>query len=214
MKLASITTIACLVLAGAGIVQAQDDETRKHLLHELGGPFIVYRSNVQEELKLSDDQKQRLLGKLPDFLQEAMKTERLQGAEREKEMRFIRQKSSEELWPFLQGTLNAEQFTRLQQLELQHEGPAAVVGRPEIGKELKMTDGQRDQVVAVVKDMQKRMEALQQQAHSGGDLQAIRLKAIKIYEDQEGKIEAILSEAQRHRWKEMRGKPFDVFDDR
>ena len=43
-----------------GTAGAQDEEARKHFLHELGGPFFVSRDKVQEELKLSDDQKLKL----------------------------------------------------------------------------------------------------------------------------------------------------------
>jgi hypothetical protein len=214
MRLISIVHIAYLLLATAGIAAAQDEETRKHALHTLGGPFIVYRSNVQEELKLSDGQKQDLLGRLPDLLRETLKAlQRPEGAEREQEIRSIRQKSYEEFWPILKGTLNGEQFRRMQQLELQHEGPAALIGRPEIGNELKITEGQREQFVGVVQDMRKEMEPLLREARSSGDREGVRLKATKIYENQEEKIEAILNEAQKKQWKEMLGKPFDVFND-
>ena len=41
------------------------DEVRKQLVEALGGgSFLVFRDKVQEELKLSDDQKQRLMGNL------------------------------------------------------------------------------------------------------------------------------------------------------
>jgi hypothetical protein len=205
----SSAIIAFLLLAAACIARAQDEEARKHLLHTLGGPFIVYRTNVQEELKLSSDQKQALQEKLPGYLQEALD---LEAGDREQKQ-SIRQKSYEKLWAYLNVILTGEQLTRCRQLELQHEGPAALVGRPEIARELKITDAQRNQFIAVVQDMQKKMEPLTREAHSGGDREAIRLRATKIYEDQEGRIEAILSESQRKQWKEMYGKPFDVFND-
>ena len=36
-------------------------------------PFLVFRDKVPEDLKLSDEQKQKLLEKLPDYVQETMK---------------------------------------------------------------------------------------------------------------------------------------------
>jgi hypothetical protein len=45
-KLAILTS---LVLLFTNTASAQDEETRKHLLHELAGPFIIFRANVQEK---------------------------------------------------------------------------------------------------------------------------------------------------------------------
>ena len=64
MKLASITTISCLLLlAAVGLTRSQDEEARKHLLHELGGPYFISRDKVQVEMKLSDEQKQEYVSK-------------------------------------------------------------------------------------------------------------------------------------------------------
>src|SRR5258707_5540095 len=40
----------------------------------------------------------------------------------------------------------------------------------------------------------------------------IRPKMMKIRKEQEGKIEALLSDAQKKQWKEMLGKPLDLGD--
>ena len=97
LKFITITTIAFLLLAAAGIAWAQDEQTRKHVLHELGGPFFVSRDKVQEELKLSDDQKQKLREAMTDYVQETMKVveklKNLKAGEWKKEMRSHRQKS-------------------------------------------------------------------------------------------------------------------------
>ena len=196
-KLLTFTAITCLLLTAVGIVWAQDDEARKHQLHSLGGPFIVYRTNVQQELKLSDDQKQKLQANLPDYLRQDLKAS----------------EAREKLWAFLKGTLQAEQLKRFQQLELQHEGPAVLLGRPEIGKELNITDEQRAEFIGVVQDMRKKLEPLMKEAHSGGNREEIRVRATKIYGEQEARIEAILNDAQKARWKEMSGPRFDVFND-
>ncbi len=212
-----VTVIGSVALLFAGAAWAQDAEIRKHLLHELGGPFIVSRTNVQEELKLSDNQKQKLRKKLSDYVQETMKVvEKIDSQtaeEREQRMQAHRQKSSEKLWPFLKEILKAEQFKRLQQLELQHEGPPALMGRPEIARELKVTDEQRKQFMGVIQDMQRKIAPMIKEAQSGGNPQAIFPKVVKIRKDYDGKIETLLSGAQKIRWKEMRGKPFDVFID-
>ena len=198
-----------------GSAQEIPDEARKHLLDMLGGPFLIYRAKVREELKLSDKQKEKLLEKLPGYAQETMKVfEKLQDAkpeEREKKMQAHRQKSQDKLAAFLKETLKAKQLKRLQQLELQQQGRFAL-GRPEIAKALKITDEQRRQFMGVVQEMQKKIEPLIKEAQSGGNPQEIGPKIMKIRREQEGRIEAILSDAQKKQWKKMLGKPFALGD--
>jgi hypothetical protein len=192
------------------------DEARKQLVEALGGgPFLVFRDRVQEELKLSEDQKQALMGKIPDHFQETMKVfERikdLKPQEREKEMQSHRQKAREKLSALLKETLKAQQLKRLQQLELQQEGPFAL-GRPEIAKELHITDEQRQQFMGVVQEMQKKIEPLVKEAGSGGNPEEIRPKVMKIRKEHGGRIEAILSDTQQRQWQNLLGKPFDLGD--
>jgi uncharacterized protein YoxC len=214
MRLRSIaaitsTAIAFLLLV-VGITRAQDEETRKHLLHELGGPFFVSRDKVQEELKLSDEQKQKLRDKLTADLQEGGKlVERLKGVKggaREEAMR----PSYERLEAFLQENLKADQLKRFQQLKLQYDTPAIMV-RPEIVKELKITDEQRKQFMDSIQEMQKEIGPLTQMAHSGGNPQEILQKVTKLRQDCQGKIEALLSDAQKQQWVGMIGQPFVIW---
>jgi hypothetical protein len=192
------------------------DEARKQLAQALGVPFIVFRDKVQEELKLSDHQKQKLLENFRGHIQKTMiifeKIKDLKAEEREKEMQSHRRKSHKKLAAFLKETLKAEQLKRLQQLELRQEGLFALGGRPNIVKELKITDEQRKQFMGVVQEMQKKIEPLIQKAQSGGNPQEIGPKVMKIRKEHEGKIEAILSDAQKKQWKNMLGKPFDLGD--
>jgi hypothetical protein len=212
-----LAILGIMISMFAGIASAQDAEGRKHLLHELGGPFIVYRNNVQVELKLSNEQKQGLQERLPAIIQETTQVfENLQGLqteERKKAMQSFSQKSGEKFWVFLQQTLTAEQLKRFQQLELQHEGPVVLVDRPEVVKELQITNEERHQVMAIIQELQSKIEPLVKEARSGGNPKEILPIVIKIREAYDGKIEAILGGAQRKQWKEMRGKPFDVFID-
>jgi hypothetical protein len=76
------------------------DEARKHVVEALGGgAFLVFRDQVQEELNLSDDQKQKLLATFPEYAQQTKqvfdKIAELKPAEPEKELESHRQKSHE-----------------------------------------------------------------------------------------------------------------------
>ncbi len=213
-----VSLLMLLGLASAG-ASAQDvpEETRKEIARNLHGPFVVLREDVQEELKLTDDQKEAVAEYLREHIQDfGQFFESIHGLDREeheKKLQAFRQEAQEELASMLKDTLKEDQVKRLHQLELQQAGALALFhGGPEIAKALKITDDQRKQFMQIVQDMQKRIEPLIQEAQSGGDPEEIRPKVLKIRKDHEDKIVALLTDAQRTRWNEMIGKPFALDD--
>lgn len=206
------------VLFSAREAAAQEipDEARRQFIQFFGGPFLVYRDKVQGELKLSDDQKQKVEDDLKERIRAAMEffqtADALKPEEREKEHKAYREKSREKLAAFLKDVLKDDQLKRLRQLDLQNDGLFALLGRPELAKELKITDEQRKQFMPVAQELQKKVQPLVKEAQSGANPQEIMAKIIKIRKAQEVKIQAILNEAQRKQWQEMVGKAFE-FDD-
>jgi hypothetical protein len=189
-------------------------EAGRQLMEALGPAFMVFHDKVQEELKLSNEQKKKLEKRLQDTVQDAMpffeKLSDKKPEEREKELHAYRERAQENLTAFLQGLLQEEQFKRLGQVMLQREGLFALFARPDLGKELKITDEQRRQFMAVVQELQKKIEPLIKEAQSGGNPQEIRPKIMKIRKEHEARIEAVLTDAQRKQWQEMLGKPLDL----
>ena len=204
-----------LVCAQAG---AQDipEEARNAIAKNLQGSFMVYRDKVQEDLKLTNEQKGKLEGhlkeQLPDFMKFFEGLGEKKQVEREKELTAFRQKAQEKLAAVLKETLKEDQSKRLRQLELQQEGAFALVHGEEVGKALKITDEQRKQFMAVVQDMQKKIEPLIKEAKSGRNPEEIRPKIMKVRKEHEGKIEALLTDGQKKQWKEMLGKPLQLDD--
>ena len=189
MRLSPVTTIAFLLLAAASSARAQGKEARKH---PSGEPSIITRDYIQDELKLSDDQKHKLQKTSPDFRKVL--------------------DSQEKTWAFLEEVLSAEQLKRFEQLELQHEGPPALF-RPEIVKELQITGAQRKQFMGLVQEMTKKLEPLIKKAKSAANpqqMEKMRQEALKMRQDCQGKMEALMSDAQKKQWQEMLGKPFDT----
>ena len=212
-KLAILGSVALLLTSTPGL------KTRRHA--NICCTSSQARSSsscatVQEELRLSEEQKQKMLDALPEYIQETAafveKLDDQKPGEREKAMQSHRHKSGERFTVSLKEILTADQLKRLHQLQLQHEGPGAL-GRPEIRKDLKITQEQLMQFVGVIKDMQKKIEPLIKEAQTGGNPEEIRPKVIKIRKDHEAKIETLMTEAQREQWKAMRGKPVDVLTD-
>jgi phosphoribosylanthranilate isomerase len=194
---------------------AQDvpEEARRAIAQNLQGTFMVFRDTVQEELKLTDEQKEKLEEHLRELLPDAMQffqsLDGVNGEEREIKLQAFRQKAQEKLTAVLKATLKEDQSKRLRQLGLQQEGAFALWhGDVEIGKELKVTDEQRKQFMAVVQEFQKKVGPLIKEAQSGGNPEEIRPKVMKLRKEYEGKIEALLTDAQKTQWKEMLGKPF------
>jgi hypothetical protein len=188
------------------------DQVRKDLANNLGGSFVIFRHEVQEELKLSEEQKQKLEQQLHERVQDAMQFfQKLEGAkpeERPRELEAYRQKAREQVMAFAKEILNQDQQKRVRQLLFQQEGPFALGG--EIGKELKITDEQRKQFMAVAQELQRKVEPLVQEAQSGGSPEEIRPKLMKLRKEQEAKIVALLTVAQKKQWQEMLGKPLEL----
>ena len=191
------------------------EEVRRQISETLGPPFLVFREKVQDELKLSDEQKQKLQKRLMVTVQNTMQLLEKLGDknpdEREKELQSYREKAQENLAAFLEGLLQDDQGKRLRQVTLQREGLYAL-GNPETMKELDFSDQQKQQFVEVVLEMQKKVEPLQNEARKSGKPEEIWPKILKVRKEYEGRIAALLSDVQKKRWKEMLGKPLDLGD--
>lgn len=59
-------------MGGPGGGQPNPGDARRQITETLGPPFLVFRDKVQEELRLSDEQKQKLEKLLQDTVQDAM----------------------------------------------------------------------------------------------------------------------------------------------
>ena len=114
------------------------------------------------------------------------------------------QKTHEEMAAVLKEILNEGQRTRLHQLELQKDG---LFGPAWNMKELQITDEQRKQFIAPTQETQQMTQTLMAEIHQGANPDVIRPKALQLRVDLEGKLEALLTDAQKQQWKEMLGKP-------
>jgi hypothetical protein len=198
-----------------GRPQPAPDDARRQIAETLGPPFLVFRDKIQEELKLTVEQKKNLDDRLQATVQDAMQFfQNIQDAKpekRQKEHDAFARKSQEKLTAFLERALNEEQLKRLRQVMLQRDGVFAL-GNPAIVKELAITDAQRMRFVEVVQEMQKKIEPLIKEAQQGGNPEEIRPIVLKIREEHRSRIENLLSDAQKKQWKQMLGTPLDLAD--
>src|SRR5438067_713337 len=143
-----------------GAARAQE---HAHMLQMLGPRFVVFREKVQDELKLTVEQKSKLNARVFDIVQETqeffMGLQDAKPEERQKKHGEYSQKANEKLEKLLKENLTEDQIKRLRQIGLQMEGLFAI-GHPDVSKELKITDEQRKQFMDVVQSMQKKTEPL------------------------------------------------------
>jgi Spy/CpxP family protein refolding chaperone len=206
----ALAILGSVTLLFACLASAQDEQARNHFLHALGGPFFVSRDVVQEDLKLSDDQKQKLRKFMIGYIQEAMTVQKLSGREREQAMKSLREKSFEKLEAYLKEILTSEQLTRFEQLKLQYDVPSIFLG-PQVEKELKITNEQRQQFMGAIQQMQQQIQPLLQEAKTGGNPQAILPKVIKLRRECEATIKTYLTDTQKRQWEEMTGTRLDIW---
>src|SRR5207245_4810523 len=125
------------------------DQVRKDLVNNLGASFVIFRNEVQEDLKLSQEQKQKLEQQLHERVQDAMQFfQKFDGAKPEqhaRELEAYRQKTREQVMAFAKEVLKEDRLKRLRQLLLQQEGSFALGGT--IGRELKMKDEKLSEVL-------------------------------------------------------------------
>ena len=210
-----VMALAVVALWGQSFQRAAaqvPDEQRKQVVEALGAPFIVFREKVLDELKVSDEQKDKLMQHLMEqimetgpFLDSLPET----GQEREKKLNEHRKNAREKLAKHLKEVLQPEQLKRLRQVTLQQEGSFAL-GQDDVRKELKITQEQMKKFMAVVQELQKKVEALVKEAQSGGNPEEIRPKIEKLRKDHAKKLEAVLTDAQKKQWKELLGPPFEL----
>jgi hypothetical protein len=167
-----------------------------------GRQTLLRMPEVQAELKLTDEQKT----KVTEMLEKQRGQGRGQGfrdlsrEEREKQLAERRAAAQKELAAFL----NADQLKRYRQLQLQQQGLPAL-RETALQDELKLTPEQRTKVATI---LQEQSEEMRSAFGGGGDRGAARSQMEAIRKKTSEKLEALLTDDQKKRWKEMLGEPF------
>jgi hypothetical protein len=177
-----------------------------------GGPMspdaLLFNKSVQDELKLSDKQKEQL-GELRKKQFSAMRevfkeTDREKAAELMKKNQERMQKS---MAKFKDGMTTA-QARRFRQIQVQIGG-LAVLNSPRIQKELDLTDKQKEQVKETLADLRKDREDLLKGAGRDREKRMAAGKKIqKLNQDALDKLVKSFTPEQQKTYKELRGEPF------
>jgi hypothetical protein len=129
----------------------------------------------------------------------------LPAAERPRLHQEFHRQANRQFGEALAKLLNADQQQRLRQIALRQEGLFAL-GDPEVAAELALSDAQRRQFQSIIQETQRRFVALGRKAETSGNPAAVEREARQIRSEQQDKIEALLTEAQRKKWRRLLGE--------
>jgi Spy/CpxP family protein refolding chaperone len=166
------------------------------------GLFLLRSEVVQNDLKLSDDQKESIT-KLQDKAREAFsELQGLSQEERQTKMQELRKEQEEKIG----GILNDKQKARLKEIGLQQSGAFAPANK-EVAEALKLTDDQVNKIKELTDSFRKDVQAA---AANSGDRTAARDEITKLRKESGEKIMAVLNADQKAAFEKMQGGKIDL----
>jgi uncharacterized membrane protein len=176
------------------------------------GAALVFNKSVQDELKLTDDQKQQLT-KVQTKQREAMQKVFQEAAGDREKMREAMQAAQKETAKDINGVLKPDQQKRFKQIQLQ-VGGARALQNPETASQLNLSDKQKEEVKGILDDAQKDSREILQDAQGDRERMQAALKKIqKVNQDATAKALKVLNADQQTKYKEMTGSKFDFKPD-
>ena len=179
------------------------------------GAMLLTNKSVQDELKLTDDQKAALT-KIQTKMREAMTKAREEAAgdfaKMREAMQATMQASQKEATTVL-DSLKPEQKKRFHEIEAQILGTRALA-LPHFQKELALTDKQKEELKGINEDMAKdRLEIMKEAGKDKEGRQAAFQKIQKLQQDASAKALKVLTAEQQTKFKELQGEKFNYVPD-
>lgn len=182
-----------------------------------GGPMaqamLLNREDVQEEIKLSDDQKGKLDAQRAT-VRDKMRAAFTQGGGggSPEEMQKTIQNMFEDVSKEALGVLTADQRKRVKELSIQSSGTLSVL-QPDVAKELGITEAQKAKFDELQRLQDEANGGLWERVQSGeierDDMQKSMQKNGETLKTEMGKV---LTPAQRDKLKMLSGTPFEFKD--
>lgn len=170
--------------------------------------FVIQREDVQGELKLTDEQKEKIREqqnafrddpKLRDFF------DRLRNAAGDEERKTIGDEMRQYQEGQIKTILKPDQFTRLQQLSFQRQGTRALES-DEGAKAFNLTDAQKEKMRAASEEYDKAREELFRNRDLPREERDAKLAEMRAARDKA--VESLLDSTQRKQMEEKRGSTF------
>ncbi len=203
---ASVAQLFTAIAWAPAVAQGVRDGVRGEAALALGGPFVIFRDKVMDELKMTDEQRHKLSMRFQELAKNLGpffdSFEKEKQADRVKKLAEHRQEAHKKLATFLKATLQPDQLKRFRQINIRYEGlfGLAEADRAEVVEELKLNEAQQRKLTAIAQELQKAIAPLK--VPEGLEM------ARKIRREQNDKIKAILTEVQNKQLREILGQPF------
>jgi Spy/CpxP family protein refolding chaperone len=162
------------------------------------GVGLLSQKSVQDELKLSDEQKKKIEDLVAKQRENFKGFRDLSNEEKKTKAEAAAKANKEEIGKIL----NQEQSKRFKQISLQTRGSRAF-SEPEVVDALKLTDEQKDKIKGIQEDAGKEMR----EAFQGGREEAAK-KMESIRKAADEKVMGLLTAEQKTKWKDLTGAPF------
>ena len=219
----SASALLCCFALSAGFVSAQEKKKQKkkqpnrpQRIQIVNRGFagaqtsLVANPKVQEDLKLSDEQKKTLNAAVKKVNSASRlnlrELSREEVREKLRELNETRKESMEELAKLVRKTLNKEQTVRLEQIKLQARGTQALFDR-KIAGQLKVTDEQRKKMMDARREMgQERGELSEQLRNKEITIRDFVEQAQELQQVTDKKVVGVLTPEQQEAFKKMKGK--------
>jgi hypothetical protein len=171
--------------------------------------FLIGNEPVQEELKLTDQQKKLIQELLADYREKSQAIfqsaaqDRQERQKRFEELRTLNQKTRQAMEDILEPAQNS----RLKQIGLQFRGVFAFLDEEVVSK-LELTQEQRDKIGGILEGLRAGRGGGPGAGGGGqrGRFEEMRQRNEKALQE----VLALLTEEQQKRWKELIGAPFDL----
>jgi Spy/CpxP family protein refolding chaperone len=171
--------------------------------------MLLTNKSVQEELKLDKAQEEKLTAAFEKFREDnkddfaKLRDRNTSREDREAVMKKVGEGSKK----IAADVLKPEQMKRLKQIQVQQEGVRAFAN-PEVEKDLKLTDKQKDELKTIAEDLQKQQREIFQNA--GGNREEARKKMTDLRKEKMDAALKVLTDEQKKTYKELTGAPFEV----
>lgn len=177
----------------------------------MGGPGLVTIPAVQEELKITDEQKGKLEEVTATFREEMQglreKLADVPQGERMSRMRELMTEVNAKGHKELETILKPEQMKRFKEIELQARGVEAFADK-EVHKALSVTEEQAGKIETALSELNEKRRTIFQDAQ--GDFQAAMGKVRELQTETREKVMGLLKDDQKAKYKELTGEPFDL----
>ena len=194
---------ACL----AGPTLAQPPEGGRRFGPGMGGvmsaSMLAGNPSVQEELKLTDEQKEKLREAQRSVREKMGDLREMEPEERREKMKEI----NDEADKALKGVLKEDQMKRLIEIRWQQAPLGAFAGK-EFEEGLKLTDDQKEKLKGITEEMGKDMREIRAEMRDNPREGREKMEALR--KETKDKSLAVLTAEQKASYEKLVGKPFEL----